>query len=933
MASDWNFPGSKWWKFDFHTHTPASDDYGRRDTSVKNITPENWLRKAMESGLDCVAVTDHNSGGWIDTLKEANRNLQKAVAKPKWYRKLVLFPGVEITVADSRSRVHLLALFDPDCDSQKITGVLGACGITAGHGDDQSTSTTTGFVDTVKKIIEAGGIALPAHIDGAKGLLEKDKIKSLTVELKKSLKNVFAAEFCDLHSFDNAYPGLKEAMSHLASVAGSDAHNPEDIGRYFSWIKMSQPSIRSLQLALRDYEFCVTNQSENPNCLPDIFLSKLTIASMRHCGRVSGHPFTLQFHPHLNTFIGGRGTGKSTVLESIRIVSRREQSLAIEAPRVKDELDKFMRLSQEKGVMLKDTEILLELWRHGKNYRLCWRFDQQGPVLEKKDTDDWQEVETGNSNDRFCDFNDRFPISIFSQKQINELASNPRGILEVIDRVPEVNRTEWKLRWETAKSQFLQLKERERELARQVDGERQLRMKLEDVENDLKLYEEKRHGEILKEYQKCSQQKNSLPDDQIFDTLSSAVRELSCSIGLSDFPAHLFDECDETTAGIKAIHEQTAQGFMKISKELASIADRVDTLKKQRKKSIFSSQWYQKVQQSIATYDKIVKEYKEKKSQLNIQSYGELVQNRDKLQQQLNNIQYIRKESELVKNKLQESLTKLRELRTELFKKRKSFLEKVIGGNEFVRMKLVQYGDVSTLEDEYRSFLNIEEGTFTSSIYDPENRQGILWKLNTWEDEQVSESTLHDLVEEIKSKTFAIAQGKQSGSHGKFDNRLKKLFEVQPALFDQLDAWWPEDLLRVQYSKEPSSGKFDDLDKGSAGQKAAAILAFLLSYGSEPLIIDQPEDDLDNSLIYNLIVKQIHKNKKRRQLVIVTHNPNIVVNGDSELTHVLKFENGQIYIDQQGGIEEPDIINSICTIMEGGKDAFDKRYTRIRSIL
>ena len=120
MASDWNFPGSKWWKFDFHTHTPASDDYGRRDTSVKNITPEDWLRKAMESGLDCVAVTDHNSGGWIDTLKEANRSLQKAAAKPKWYRKLVLFPGVEITVADSSSRVHLLALFDPDCDSPTV---------------------------------------------------------------------------------------------------------------------------------------------------------------------------------------------------------------------------------------------------------------------------------------------------------------------------------------------------------------------------------------------------------------------------------------------------------------------------------------------------------------------------------------------------------------------------------------------------------------------------------------------------------------------------------------------------------------------------------------------------------------------------------------------------------------------------------------------
>jgi ATPase subunit of ABC transporter with duplicated ATPase domains len=188
---------------------------------------------------------------------------------------------------------------------------------------------------------------------------------------------------------------------------------------------------------------------------------------------------------------------------------------------------------------------------------------------------------------------------------------------------------------------------------------------------------------------------------------------------------------------------------------------------------------------------------------------------------------------------------------------------------------------------------------------------------------------LPNLVATIKSKTFDIAKGHASGNHGAFDNRLRKLLETQPAIFDQLDAWWPEDMLRVKYSKDSSSGKFDDLEKGSAGQKAAAILAFLLSHGSEPLVIDQPEDDLDNALIYDLIVKEIHENKNRRQLIIVTHNPNIVVNGDSELVHVLKFENGQVRVDQQGGLEESSIREAICTIMEGGRQAFDKRYKRI----
>lgn len=920
MNDKWNFPGSKWWKFDFHTHTPKSDDYGRSDASFKSIELEQWLQKAMESGLDCVVVTDHNSGGWIDVLKAKNKELRDRDTKPDWYRELTIFPGVEITVADSSSRVHLLAVFDPSCDSQKVTGVLGSCGITSGYGDP-NTSTTTGFVDTVKKIIEANGIAIPAHIDGSKGGLLAG-ITSLTPELEKSLKAVSAAEFCDLHKFDNSEPSLKKAVDCLAKVAGSDAHKPEEIGRYFSWLKMSRPSIEGLRLALLDHEFCVKNQSENPNRLPDIFLSKLTIQAMLHCGRISGQPFVTQLHPHFNSVIGGRGAGKSTILEAIRIVSRRDQNLAIESPRVKDELDKFMKLSQNKGVMLNDTEILLELHRRGKNYQLRWRFDGQGPVLEEEVNSVWQEIEAG-------DLKERFPISIFSQKQINELASNPRGLLEVVDRSPEVDRTEWMSRWESVKSQFLQLRERRRELLRQLAGEQQIRAKLGDVENDLKQYEEKGHGEVLKQYQKRSQQKNGLPDDQIFDDLSSGIRELASNAGLSDFPAHLFDEQDETTAEIRAIHDQTSQELKKISETLGKLADSVDALKAQRAKNISSSKWHQAVQASIASYDELIKEYEEKKSQLSISLYGEWVQQRNQLQQQLNKLDSVRKETETTEKQIEETLKKLLDLRAELLGKRRDFLSKVIGSSAFVRMELVQYGDVSTLEDEYRFLLNLEDGKFVSSVCDRENKQGILWAFSKWEDAKTSESDLPQLFSTIKSKTLDIARGQVSGNHGAFDNRLRKLLETQPAIFDQLDAWWPEDMLRVKYSKDPSSGKFDDLEKGSAGQKAAAILAFLLSHGNEPLVIDQPEDDLDNALIYDLIVKQIHENKNRRQLLIVTHNPNIVVNGDSELVHVLKFENGQVQIAQQGGLEESSIREAICNIMEGGRQAFDKRYKRI----
>jgi DNA repair exonuclease SbcCD ATPase subunit len=904
---------SRWWKIDFHVHSPASNDYGRGDDSLKNIEPEAWLQKAMEAGLDCVVLSDHNSGDWIDRLKVKNKELQKQDNKPDWFRELTIFPGVEITVAESSSRVHLLAVFDPSCCSQTITSVLGSCGITSGLGDDEQTATSIGFCKVVEKISKAGGISIAAHIDGEKGLMEN--AASLTPELEKSLQTLAAAEFRDLHKFDQTESSLKKAVDRLAKLGGSDAHKPDHIGRHFSWLKMSKPSIEGLRLALMDHQHFVKNQDENPNSLPDLYLSRLTVKNMSHCGRIKDQPFSMSLHPHFNAIIGGRGAGKSTVLESIRIAACRDQNLAAEAPKIKSRLDKFIKLSQGKeGVMLKETEILLELHRRGKDFQLRWRYDGQGHVLEEKSSDgSWQEIEQG-------DLHERFPLSIYSQKQIDELAANPRGLLEIVDRAPNVNHAEWKSRWDGMESQFLQIKERSRELSRQLAEEPQLRVKLNDVENDLRQYAEKGHGAILKQYQKRIQQKNSLPSEQVFDDLSSGIRELACTAELSDFPVHLFDEQEASTTELRAIHEQAGQELKAIAESLGKLAEQVDELNKKRQEAITSSRWQQSVQESIALYEGLVKEYEQKSSTLS--DYGKWVQQRNELQQKLNKIDSVKKEKELLEREIEDKLNGLLALRTELFTKRNKFLNEVIENNKYVRMDLVQFGDVSSLEEDYRALLNIAD-KHNSSVLDEEG--GILHKLHNWHGSH-QKSELPQLIQEIKERTRAITEGRDSSCHGKFCNKLKEILQNQPAVFDQLDAWWPKDMLRVKHSRD---GKFDDLEKGSAGQKAAAILAFLLSHGNEPLIIDQPEDDLDNALIYELIVKQIHANKERRQLVIVTHNPNIVVNGDAELVHVLKFANGQVLLDMQGGLEEMKIRTAVCDIMEGGKEAFEKRYKRM----
>lgn len=903
MSSE-TFPGSRWWKIDFHTHSPASKDYGRENLFLKNIEPEAWLQKAMEAGLDCVVLSDHNSGGWIDRLKAKNKELQEQENRPEWFQKLTIFPGVEITVGGNRSRVHLLAVFDPSCGSDTITSVLGSCEITSGFGDDEQTATHIGFCKTVKKIKEAGGIAIAAHIDGAKakGLLEN--ASSLTQELEKSLQSIVAAEFCNYEKFfAQATPELQKAVDRLAKLGGSDAHKPDEIGKHFSWLKMSKPNIEGLRLALMvdDHQHYVKEDKiEDPNCLPDLFLSKLTIKNMSHCGRVKDKPFVMELHPYFNAIIGSRGTGKSTVLESIRIAAQRDQNFDNKSE-IKKKLETFKDLQAKKGVMLEDTEILLKLHRRGKNFRLRWQFKGQGAVLEEQNDDGWQETEPG-------DLSERFPLSIYSQKQIEELAANSDGLLDIIDRTPDVNHSVWESEWERVKSDFLQLREQKRAFDRQLVEEPQLLAKLKDVTSDLRQYEEKGHGAILKQYQKCIQQKNGLPGGQVFDDLSSSIKKIAEIAEMSDFPAHLFDEQAAGAAELRDIHEQAAQELGTIAETLGKLAEQVDSLKKRRQDAIAASKWQQAVQESMAAFEELRKEYEAKNSSLS--DYGKWVQEKNSLQRKLDQLVSIKKEKEQVERQAEEKWNSLFAMLNDLLERRKEFIKKVIGNNKYVRINLVQFGDVGSLEEEYRTLLNIVNN-HDSSVLDENG--GILHSLRNWQ-ETHQESELPQLVQEIKDRTRAIAEGNDSSCHGKFCNRLKELLQNQPTIFDQLDAWWPKDLLRVQYSRDK---KFDNLEKGSAGQKASAILAFLLSHGNEPLIIDQPEDDLDNALISELIVTQIHTNKERRQLVIVTHNPNIVVNGDAELVHVLQFIKGQVQIDHRGGMDEPDIRKAICDIMEG----------------
>jgi hypothetical protein len=349
--STWNWNGARWWTFDFHTHTPESEDYGKGtdQAHLRSRTPREWLLDFMRAGVDCVAVTDHNSGAWVDRLKESLEELRRE--QPEGFRELFLFPGVEISV---NGGVHVLALFDPGVAGEKITALLGAVGFggTLGRSDDV---TTKSFAEVVSEVVRAGGIAVPAHVDESRGVLTTFSGTTLKQAIESA--EVIAMEVVNPTWTKPAlYTDTRTAWTE---VLGSDSHHPAGNagqkypGSRFTWVKMTRPSLEGLRLALLDGSLSVKRSDQtldDPNDHGALVIENVEIAEARYMGRSSSgdrsRSFSIALNPWLNAVIGGRGTGKSTVVEFIRTALDRERELP-EA--LKPDYEKYRMLYESRG--------------------------------------------------------------------------------------------------------------------------------------------------------------------------------------------------------------------------------------------------------------------------------------------------------------------------------------------------------------------------------------------------------------------------------------------------------------------------------------------------------------------------------------------------------------------------------------------------------
>lgn len=669
--------------------------------------------------------------------------------------------------------------------------------------------------------------------------------------------------------------------------------------------------------------------AEDPNQHGHLTIEAISVEEAKYMGR--GRTFDLSFNPWLNTIIGGRGTGKSSLLEFLRIVFRREKEVP---DRLKTELEKYGAVEsgrQGEGLLTSKAHFKTEYRKDETRFLLQWDVDGNAePISEQQQDGDWVAAAG--------DIRQRFPIRVYSQKQIFELARQPMALLKVIDDSPEVDYQQWKERWDTEVNRFLALRAKAREIESGIQDASRIQGELDDVKRRLAIFEKTGHAEILKTFQARSRQKRNVEAwEESWTNTGKVIRDFAEQIGPETLDEEQFSTESDPDQALLAEIRKVADALTGVKDGLLQVAGKADAVVQRWQGVKAQSAWQAEVIMAEEAY-KTLRQRLESEGAGDPAEYGRLVQDRQRLEGRLKDIDARRQGLAKIQEDANHSLLALGSIRKELTVRRAKFLENVLADNPYVAISVFPYGGRDQVEAEFRDLINRSGTGFEKDIGSPEG-EGFLGLLYGDYPETTSgeKAVFDEKLAEFEKRLNLIKVAMRAISKGEYpedqlgDKRFHSFMaNLPPDNLDRLDCWFPEDSLDVRYSGR-KGGSFQPVQQGSPGQKTAALLAFILSYGDEPLILDQPEDDLDNNLIYDLIVTQLREMKQRRQVIVVTHNANIVVNGDAELVVALDVRHGQTRTICEGSLQESNVRAEICNIMEGGEKAFDERYRRIKA--
>ena len=842
--------GSEWRKWDLHLHTASSYDYKYKAEDAD----EKLIEALKRNDIAVVAITDHF------VINKQRINNLKEIAFSKSYD-LIIFPGVELRTDKGGSNIHPIIIFDNDIDLDNLTEDFNS--FKRGKAVDQESNEKIrwDYKDIVVFSNAHNGI-LTIHAGSKKNGIDEQISNVLPVKIatkEEYAQTVHILEIGKLEDIDEYKTFRFPNIGIKPMIMGSDNHNPNKYPNdhnsdLFTWIK-ADPTFEGLKQIVYEPESRVKIQAENPEFEKE--KCPFTYIHIPNETKVFSEdddivflPTTLPLNSSLVSIIGGRGTGKSQLINYLASAFNRNNNPG------RYNLSTDITIGRKASVSEEAT-----VFKVSEEPNAPFMYIAQSQIKE------------------LVENKDKLSQNILETIGVTDVYSIPMDYLAIAEKtVNEYNRV------------------------------------IKVLNADGKTIQERKDA-IQKEIKRYTDFIQNITSEQNKKKLEEYTKKVKNLHKIKDWQDNIklqYDKNAQFVADANYIIKQWNELFKNngISIPLIDVHLTQEYLSNVLLARLSSA--YQKTEKEIEDTKREFNDYK-----------GDLTT-------LLSNVSaYQAKVLELEKQKvlLEQEELGYQKLSTVSFKELGDSIRKSIENyTSLISAKWFEFkGDSETVDSEKKGLLEIilqKELAVESEITLDTNKMYNLL-LDQLDGRSYSLDKLHNLLNINTIDDFLDFVCQKSPANvftlDKEDLRKQVLYLFYERYTDFISIG-----VKVTLNKKP-------ITKLSFGQQGTIYLRLQIAAKmfSETIIYDQPEDDLDNDFISNELIPIFKKIKLYRQIIIVSHNANLVVNADSEQVIIANNTDGRLSYTS-GSLEDPFINSEVCRVLEGGQKAFEDRERKYR---
>lgn len=853
--------GATWLRADFHLHTKEDREF--QYTGTENDFINQYIDKLKEGKISLAVITNHNKFAYSE---------YKALSKNARKEEIYVLPGVELSVNDGSNGIHTLVIFDPDqwlangndLISQFLTSTFSG----KVNYENANGRSNHSLIQTIELLnnFQKNYFLIMAHIEQRSGFLEELDGGRISEFAKNPLFKKAVLGFQKLSTRDKLTNLNLWFNNQLpAFVEGSDAKSIDEIGKgEITFMKIGDYNFDAVKYALTDYKYRIKKEIPSIN---QAYIKSISFTSSKQDVK------QVSLNPAMNNLIGIRGSGKSSILETLRY--------ALDVGLDDTRIDAKYKNDLVANFLGSGGKTRLEIVDHQGNLI----------VAEKILGDRTNIYVDGNLNPSLKISGILKKPLYFGQKDLSNIKGS-NSIESLINQLIGEKVKNQRQKIEGKNTEVLNLlsdiTRQNKSLAQKPD----LEAKKAAMEHNLKVFKDNEIDKKLNRQIEFDKDANRFKNLKEFEQNVITNLEDFISDYRDTFKSYLGYQSKENADLI----EKTYQSFENFTKLFNQLPLLISQMKNE------SSNLTSIEKQFLSKYEDLKEEFSKIKREINLPN----IQADDyvKFNKELENTNFKLKELEKIKNKtlqLQKqliiSLTQLQQLWLDEFNLVNEEIGKINADQSSIKIVMEFKGDKEKFKDFLKDSVrgaHIRDSSIQSLVEDYSDLIEIYRDLN--------ETTTSTKVSDILSGGIQFNSFKT-----RFDENLGTFLTYRVP-----------DYFEIFYKGKP-------LIEHSLGQRASALIIFLLSLKeNDIIIIDQPEDDLDNQTIYDDVIRVLRDLKTKTQFIFATHNPNVPVLGDCEQIISCRYENRKISV-VVGSIDDIRIRKHIVTIMEGGDEAFEKR--------